>query len=214
MQLYSYFRSSAAFRVRIALALKGLDYDTLPVHLRRGGGEHLTAGFGDLNPERLIPMLKTGDALLTQSLAILEYLEEGFPTPPLLPAAPDARAWVRAIAAHVACEIHPLNNLRVLQYLEGTLHVSPAQKQDWIAHWIQLGFAALEQRLARDGRSGRCCFGDAPTLADCCLVPQVANARRLNVDISAFPHIERIDAHLMQMSAFRSAAPAAQVDAE
>ena len=214
MQLYSYFRSSAVFRVRIALGLKGLDFDTIPIHLRRAGGEHLGAEFRAINPEQLVPVLKTEDALLTQSLAILEYLEERFPATALLPAAPADRAWVRALAAHVACEIHPLNNLRVLHYLEGTLGVSAAQKQAWIAHWIEAGFKALEERLARDGRSGRCCFGDEPGFADCCLVPQVANARRFGVAMEAFPNIVRIHAHLMQIEAFRKAAPNAQVDAE
>lgn len=214
MQLYSYFRSSATFRVRIALGLKGVDHATIPVHLRRDGGEQHRAEFRAINPEQLVPVLKTEHTMLTQSLAILEYLEERFPTPALLPAAPADRAWVRAMAQHVACEIHPLNNLRVLHYLEGTLGVSAAQKQAWIAHWIEAGFAALEERLARDGHSGSCCFGDQPGLADCCLVPQVANARRFGIAMDAYPNIVRIDAHLMQMPAFRQAAPDSQVDAE
>ena len=214
MQLFSYFRSSAAFRVRIALGLKGLDYETLPIHLRRGGGEHHGAAFRAVNPEQLVPVLKVENRLLTQSLAILEYLEERFPAPALLPEAPADRAWVRALASHVACEVHPLNNLRVLHYLQGTLGVSEAQKQAWIANWIETGFAALEERLAFDGHSGSCCFDDEPGLADCCLVPQVANARRFGVGMEAYPNIVRIDAHLMQIAAFQQAAPSAQVDAE
>jgi maleylacetoacetate isomerase len=214
MQLFSYFRSSAAFRVRIALGLKGLDYETLPIHLRRGGGEHHDAAFRALNPEQLVPVLKVENRLLTQSLAILEYLEERFPAPALLPAGLADRAWVRALASHVACEIHPLNNLRVLHYLEGTLGISQTQKQAWIANWIEAGFAALEERLALDGHSGTCCFGNQPGIADCCLVPQVANARRFDVQMQAYPNIVRIDAHLTQLAVFQRAAPSAQVDAE
>lgn len=214
MQLYSYFRSSSTFRVRIAMGLKGLSYETLPIHLRRGAGEHHSADFQALNPEQLVPALRTDDGLLTQSLAILEYLEECFPTPPLLPTTATERAWVRAIASHVACEIHPLNNLRVLEYLNGPLGISIAQKEAWISHWIHIGFTALELRLSRDGHTGQCCFGDSPTLAGCCLVPQVANARRFGVDTSAYPHIERIDSYLMQFPQFLNAAPAAQSDAE
>lgn len=214
MQLHGYFRSSAAYRVRIALNLKGLPYDSLPVHLTRGGGEQHGDAYGALNPERLVPTLEDGDTRLTQSLAIMEYLEEQYPDTPLLPSSAADRGWVRAIAAQIACDVHPLNNLRVLQYLEKTLGVSAEQKSAWIAHWITQAFDVLETRLARDGRSGLCCFGDTPTFADCCLVPQVFSARRFQVPLDPYPNIVRIDAHLATLAAFQQAAPAAQPDAE
>jgi maleylacetoacetate isomerase len=144
----------------------------------------------------------------------LEYLEERFPTPPLLPKDAADRAWVRAVAAHIACDIHPLNNLRVLQYIEGTLHASAEAKTTWIQHWITLGFEGLEQRFAGDGRTGSCCYGEVPTLADCCLVPQVFSARRFGVMLDRFPTIKRIDAHLAELDAFQRAAPGRQADAE
>jgi len=214
LQLHGYFRSSAAYRVRIACNLKGLAYDTLPVHLTRDGGAQHGAAYAALNPEKLVPTLDDGGALLTQSLAILEYLEERHPAPALLPADAADRAWVRAIAAQIACDVHPLNNLRVLKYLEGTLGMSADQKLAWIAHWITTGFEALEARLSRDRRSGLCCYGDTPTFADCCLVPQVFSARRFNVPLEPYPTLVRIDAHLAQIDAFRRAAPALQPDAE
>ncbi|MEO8296750.1 MAG: maleylacetoacetate isomerase [Burkholderiales bacterium] len=214
MRLHSYFRSSAAYRVRIALGLKGLAFDTVPVHLVRDGGVQHSPSYTAINPEQLVPTLQVDDAYLSQSLAILEFIEEQHPTPPLLPADALARAWVRAVASQVACDIHPINNLRVLQYLEGVLGVTPAQKVAWVAHWIATGFEALETRLTRDGHTGQCCFGDTPTLADCCLVPQVFNARRFNVPLDAYPTIVRIDAHLARLDAFQQATPAAQPDAE
>lgn len=174
LTLYSYFRSSAAYRVRIALGLKGLAFDTVPVHLLRGGGEQLQGAYRAVNPAVLVPALQDDGATLTQSLAILEYLEEVHPLPPLLP--PDAlgRARVRALALAVACDIHPLNNLRVLNYLTGTLHASEAARNDWARHWMALGLEALEQHLAQEPGTGLCCHGDTPTLADCCLVPGAA----------------------------------------
>lgn len=215
MQLHNYFRSSASYRVRIALAWKGLAYDYLPVHLVRNGGAQNSDAFLALNPEGLVPAMVDDDgAVLTQSLAMLEYIEERHPTPPLLPSTPADRAWTRALATQIACEIHPLNNLRVLKYLEQTLGVSAEQKLAWITHWITLGFASLESRLARDPRTGSCCLGDTPTFADLCLVPQMFNARRFNVPMDAFPTLVRIDAHLQQLDAFRAAAPGAQPDAE
>jgi maleylacetoacetate isomerase len=214
VELYTYFRSSASYRVRIAMNLKGLSSDPHFVHLTRDGGAQHAPQFVRLNPEHLVPVLRDGEATLTQSLAMLEYLEERHPAPPLLPVGEADRAWVRALALQVACDIHPLNNLRVLQYLERALGVTPVQKQDWVAHWISLGLDALEAHLAGDTRTGSCCFGDTPTMADCCLVPQMFNARRFGIPLDAYPMLVSIDAHLCELDAFRKAAPAAQPDAE
>jgi maleylacetoacetate isomerase len=214
MQLYSFFRSSAAYRVRIALNLKGLSYQTVPLHLRREGGEHRRPSYTRLNPEGLVPALRSDGRLLTQSLAIIDYLEEVHPSPPLLPGTAADRAWIRALAQHVACEIHPINNLRVLQYLEGTLRLSEAGKRGWMGHWIRDGFDAIEERLEHDGVSGLCCFGDAPTMADCALLPQVANALRFEVDLGGYPRITAVCSHLRSLEPFRRAAPESQPDAE
>lgn len=215
IKLYSYFRSSASFRVRIALNLKGLPFEYLPVHLLRDGGQQLSDAYRALNPEALVPLLvDDGVAPIPQSMAILEYLEETHPEPPLLPRAPADRAQVRALAQAVACDIHPLDNLRVLKYLKRELKVSDETKDTWYRHWVEVGFDALEKRLAGLPQSGDCCFGDTPTLADCCLIPQVFNAQRLNVDLTPFPRISRIHAHCMTLDAFAQAAPAAQPDAE
>ena len=213
MQLYTYFRSSAAYRVRIALNLKGLAYDAVPVHLLNNGGEQLLPAYRALNPAALLPTLDDDGALLTQSLAIIEYLEERYPTPPLLPAGALARAQVRALAQTIACDIHPLGNLRVLQYLSGRLGVSDAAKQDWSRHWIAYGFSALEALLARQPNRGRFCHGDSPGVADCCLVPQVFNARRFGVDMAPFSLIAKIDAACGTVPAFIAAHPAHQPDA-
>ncbi len=213
MKLYDYFRSSAAYRVRIALNLKGLSPERAFVHLRKG--EQRTADYLALNPQGLVPALALDDGtLLTQSLAIVEYLDETHPEPPLLPAAPAARARVRSLALQVACDIHPLNNLRVLNYLTGTLGVSIAQKDGWYRYWVDVGLEALEAQLARDPATGRFCHGDSPTLADVCLVPQLANARRFEVDLDAYPTLLRIDAACAAMTAFAAAAPGRQPDAE
>lgn len=214
MKLYTYFRSSAAYRVRIALNLKGLDYEAVPVHLVRNGGEHRQSAYLGLNPAGLVPALEDSDQVLTQSLAIIEYLDETRPQTPLLPAAALDRARVRAIAQSIACDIHPINNLRVLQYLGRELGVTDEQKSAWYRHWTEAGLAAVEAMLVHDGRSGRYCHGDQPTLADCCLVPQVFNARRFDCDLSAMPTVRRIVEQCDQLEAFRRAAPASQPDAE
>ncbi|WP_374618798.1 maleylacetoacetate isomerase [Pandoraea sp.] len=212
--LYSYFRSSAAYRVRIALNLKGLEYDTVPVHLVRDGGEQLKPAYRALNVNGLVPTFVDGDANIHQSLAIIEYLEDVHPTPALLPADPVARAQVRALALDIAADIHPIDNLRVLRYLKHELGVTDAQKNAWYAHWVVEGFTALEARLAAQSARGAFAFGDTPTLADCCLVPQVYNASRFQVDMTPFPRIAAVNAHCLTLDAFRRAAPEAQPDAE
>ena len=215
-RLYSYFRSSAAYRVRIALALKGLAYETVPVHLIKDGGQQNSSSYRSANPQGLVPAWQPAEAgpVLAQSLAIMEYLDEVHPQPALLPADALGRARVRALAQMVACEIHPLNNLRVLQYLTQELGVSGAQKDAWYAHWVALGLQAVEDSLARSPDTGRFCHGDTPGLADCCLVPQVFNARRFNCALDAYPTITRIVNACEQLSAFQQAAPSAQPDAE
>ena len=213
MKLYDYFRSSAAYRVRIALNLKGVVPERAFVHLRNN--VQRSDDYLALNPQGLVPMLVADDgAVLTQSLAIIEYLDEAHPAPPLLPATPTERARVRGIALEIACDIHPLNNLRVLQYLKNTLGVSEEQKDAWYRYWIDVGLEALETRLARDPATGRFCHGDAPTLADICLVPQLANARRMNIDVGPYPTLTRIEAAAISLPAFVDAAPAKQPDAE
>lgn len=214
MRLYTYFRSSAAYRVRIALGLKGLAYDAVPVHLVRGGGEHRQPAYLQLNPAGLVPALEDGGEVLGQSLAIIEYLEEVHPRPALLPQAPLDRARVRAIALAIACDIHPINNLRVLQYLGEVLGAADSQKTDWYRHWVLAGLGAVEALLAGDRRTGDFCHGDVPGLADCCLVPQVFNARRFGCDLLTMPNVVRIAANCETIEAFRLAAPGNQPDAE
>ncbi|MBP6117467.1 MAG: maleylacetoacetate isomerase [Neisseriaceae bacterium] len=212
MKLYGYFRSSAAYRVRIALNLKGLAYEHVGVHLLNNGGEQRSDAYRALNPSALVPTLVDGDLALGQSLAILEYLEEAYPhTVALLPQLPAERAKVRAFAASIACDIHPLNNLRVLGYLNQQLGVNPEQRSAWYAHWVDLGLSALEAQLAN--HSGLFCFGDSPSLADCCLMPQLYNAKRFNLDLSAYPNLMRIDQHCHTLDAFQQAAPENQPDA-
>lgn len=211
MILYDYFRSSAAFRVRIALNLKGLAAERRFIHLRKG--EQRLAGYLELNPQGFVPMLVVGDARLTQSLAIIEYLDETHPSPPLLPQGPQDRAWVRAVAFSIACDIHPINNLRVLKYLTKELQIDEPRRDEWYRHWIREGFGALEAQLSERGQ-GPYCAGGTPTLADICLVPQVANANRLKVDLAPYPRIRAVNEACLKVDAFAGAQPERQPDAE
>jgi len=213
VKLYTYFRSSAAWRVRIALNLKGLGWEAAPLHLLRDGGEQHAPGFRAINPLGLVPALETGGgAVLTQSLAIIEWLEETHPDPPLLPRDPLPRARVRAFALTIACDIHPIDNLRVLRYLKRQMgHPQPAI-DDWYRHWLAEGLPALEAMLARHGGDGPYCFGPAPGLADLLLVPQLANARRVGFPLEACPLLLRADAAARDHPAFVAAAPSAQAD--
>ncbi len=212
MKLHTYFRSSAAYRVRIALNLKGLAYDASFVHLARD--EHRRPAYGALNPQELVPALEDGGQLLTQSLAIIEYLEETRPQPPLLPWDAPGRARVRSLSLLIACEIHPLNNRRVLQHLKGALGQSEAQVNAWYRYWIADGLAKLEAQLARTPGTGRYCHGEAPTMADCCLVPQIFNAQRFQCDTTAYPVAMRVYAECLKLDAFQRAQPERQPDAE
>lgn len=212
--LHNYFRSSSTYRVRIALNLKGLDYDYVAVHLNRDGGAQFSDAFTARNPQQLVPVLSENGLDISQSLAIIEYLDERYPAVPLLPGSPAERAWVRQLALAVACDIHPLNNLRVLKYLTGPMAQTDAAKQAWIVHWTVAGLAALESELARAPQRGRFCLGDTPTLADCCLVPQLFNAQRFGIDLAPYPTLLAIDAACAQLPAFADAHPARQPDAE
>jgi len=212
VKLYTYFRSSAAFRVRIALNLKRLAYEPVFVHLAKG--EHRQAEYARLNPQALLPMLLLDDGTrLTQSLAIIEWLDEKHPMPALLPKDMRERARVRSLAYLVACEIHPLNNLRVLQHLKRALGQTQEQIDNWYRHWIADGLAKLEADLAGPG-TGKFCHGDAPTMADCCLVPQIFNAKRYNSDLTPYPVTMRVFENCMKLEAFDRAQPAKQPDAE
>lgn len=203
MELFNYFRSSASYRVRIALALKGLPFHYMPVHLARN--EHLTESFGTVSASRLVPLLKDGDALVHQSLAILEYLEETHPTPPLLPADAHGRARVRALALDIACEIHPLNNLRVLRYLTGPMGLSEDAKNRWYRHWVETGLETVERQLA--AQPARFCHGDTPTLADCLLVPQIFNAQRFDCCLEHVPQVMKVFEACMALEAFEATRP-------
>jgi maleylacetoacetate isomerase len=216
MKLYSYFRSSASYRVRIALNLKGLPYELIPVHLLKNGGEQFSDTYRTLSPDAVVPTLleNAGGPALLQSLAIIEYLEETYPEPALLPRNAVDRAWLRSIALLIACDIHPLNNLRVLRYLTNELGVSEEDKNRWYRHWCEQGLASVETLLAHDSRVGRYCYGDAPSLADCLLIPQIANAERLKCDLSGMPTILRINAACLELASFIHASPAEQPDAE
>lgn len=212
-KLYSYWRSTAAYRVRIALNLKDIAHEIVAVDLVRDGGEQHGQAYRDLNPQGLVPALAVDDLVITQSVPIIEYLEETTPWRPLLPTRPAERARVRAICAAIACDIHPLNNLRVLQYLKRELKVSDDAKQAWYEHWVKQGFDALEAMLARDRATGEYCHGDAPTLADITLVAQMYNARRFNCDVSGYPTLQRIEQTCLALPAFDAARPENQVGA-
>jgi maleylacetoacetate isomerase len=212
--LYSYWRSSAAFRVRIALNLKGLHYETRAIHLLREGGEQHTPAYAALNPQELLPTLLDGERVLTQSMAILEYLDETRPQPPLLPGDAAGRARVRALAQVVGCDIHPIGNLRVLQWIDSQFNADDEQKSVWMRHWVSSGLHALETMLASSKDTGRYCHGDTPGLADACLVPQVYNARRWKVPLGDYPTILRIDATCATLDAFPHAMPEQQPDAQ
>lgn len=211
MKLYSYFRSSAAYRVRIALNLKGLPYEMDFVHLTKDGGRQHSAEFNAVNPAKLVPALRLdGGDVLTQSLAIIDYLDETHPQPPLLPGDPVQRAKVRAVALTIACDIHPIDNLRVLQYLKRTLKHEQSDIDAWYHHWIIQGFNAIEAAIA----PGPYCFGAQVTLADVCLIPQVFNARRLKVPLELFPKIVAVESACLKLAAFDKARPENQPDAE
>jgi maleylacetoacetate isomerase len=214
MKLYTFFRSSASYRARIALNLKGLTYEQVPIHLRRGGGEQFGSDYKAINPQALVPALDDNGQILTQSLAIIEYLEERYPHPPLLPADPVDRALVRSMALVIACEIHPIQNLRVLNYLKSAHQQTDDDNKRWAQHWIDLGLSALETMVVNRSKRGKFCFGDTPTLADICLVPQLANARRFGCDLSRFPTLLQIEGNCMALPAFANAAPEKQPDAE
>ncbi|ABV86777.1 maleylacetoacetate isomerase [Shewanella pealeana] len=215
MKLYGYWRSSAAYRVRIAMNLKSLAAEQVSVHLVKDGGEQHSREYQQINTQELVPSLMIDDngqqRVLTQSLAIIEYMEEVYPEVALLPSAPFDKSIVRAMALTVACEVHPLNNLKVLQYLANELDTTDEKKAAWYHHWVQEGFSALEKQLEQ--HSGLFCFGDTPSLADICLVPQVYNAKRFKVDMSPYPNIERINVHCLTQQAFIDAIPENQLDA-
>jgi maleylacetoacetate isomerase len=213
-KLYSYFRSSAAYRVRIALNLKGIAPDYAFVHLLKDGGQQHGAAYKAVNPQELVPSLEHDGHTIAQSLAIVEYLDEVKPEPPLLPRDPAARARVRQIAYAIACDIHPVNNLRVLQYLRDTHGLSEEERARWQRHWIAMGFAAIETLLTGSKDTGRFCHGDTPTLADICLIPQMANAKRVNLDFAPYPTLSRIEKEALAHPAFAAAAPQVQPDAE
>ncbi|BFM02791.1 maleylacetoacetate isomerase [Psychrobacter alimentarius] len=211
MTLYGYFRSSTSYRTRIAMNLKGLDYDYIAVNLAQD--EQLEASFQSINPQGLVPVLQADDLLLYQSPAILEWLEDIYPDTPLLPKDAAGRMQVRALSAIIGCDIHPLNNRRILQYLRNELSVDEEVVLAWCNRWMKEGFDALEKRLANDKTRGKFCYGNHPTFADCYLIPQVSSARRFKVDLSAYPNIIEIDTHCRTLKAFADADPMVQPDA-
>lgn len=214
MRFYGYFRSSAAYRCRIAFNLKGIEPAFVGVHLRRDGGQHKAAGYRAINPQGLVPALEIDGRILTQSLAIIEWLDETHPEPPLLPADSFGRARVRGFALAIAADIHPINNLRVLGYLRSNLNADEAAVNSWVRHWIEAGFEACEKLVLRSTESGGFCFGNTPTLADICLIPQLYNARRYDCDLSRYPNLVAIGARCNALPAFGAALPEKQPDAE
>ncbi len=212
MKLYNYFRSSASYRVRIALNLKGLPYDYIPVHIARG--DHLTGPFAAISADMLVPMLEDDGERFSQSMAIMEYLDETQPEPPLLPRDPVGRARVRALSESIACEIHPVNNLRVLKYLVRELKLDDLAKNAWYRHWVRVGLEAFERQLAQSPAGSSYCYGDTPTMADCCLVPQIFNAQRFDCDLNGLPRTMAAYETCMQLDAFRRAQPSSCPDAE
>lgn len=214
IKLYSYWRSSAAYRVRIALNIKQLPHDIIPVHLVNLGGEQHTEAYRSINPQGTVPTLLDGERVVRQSMAIIEYLDEAYPeTVALLPSTARERARVRALAQVVACDIHPLNNLRVMQFLERDFSTPAVERDRWTRHWINEGFRAIESMLDDNSSTGLCCDGDSPTLADLCLIPQVYNARRFDVDLTPYPTIVRIEEYCLGLPAFDAARPENQPDA-
>ncbi len=214
MILYSYFRSSAAYRVRIGLNLKGLDYQIKPVHLLKDGGQQHQPDYVQVNPVQLLPALDDDGLIITQSLAILEYLDERYPELPLLPKASAERAWARSMAQTVACDIHPLNNLRILQYLKNELNADEDARNTWYRHWVSVGLEGLEALVQRHGQKAQpFIFGDTPGIAEICLVPQLYNARRFEIDLTAFPRLLAVEEKCLELSAFQEAAPDRQPDA-
>jgi len=213
LTLYGYWRSSAAYRVRIGLNLKKLAYLQIPVHLLQAGGQQHANAYTALNPQHLVPTLQHDRHTLRQSLAILEYLDETWPEPPLLPRTAAERAHVRALAQMIACDVHPLNNLRVAQYLDRELGQTQSARDEWMRHWMHTGFAALETLLAQTAARGDFCVGTSPTLADCCLIPQLYNARRVGIALARYPRLTDIETACLALPAFHTAAPEQQPDA-
>ena len=213
IKLYSYWRSSAAYRVRIALNLKNREYETIPVNMLKDGGEQHSDEYRTINAQGLVPALVDGDVSLSQSLAIMEYLDERYPQVPLISGDAKQRAKTRQIALSIACDIHPLDNLRVLKYLKHELKVDDSKKDEWYAHWIVLGFRALEEMLRASDWKGPYCMGESVSIADICLVPQLYNAHRFNVALEAFPTLLEIEKNCLELEAFQAASPEAQPDA-
>jgi maleylpyruvate isomerase len=214
MKLYDYFRSSASFRVRIGLNLKGIEVERATIHLTRDGGEQFSEAFTQLNHQQLVPVLTDGDVVLTQSLAILEYLDETQPEPPLLPVSPADRARVRGLAQIISCDTHPVNNLRILNYLKTKMDQPDDDRNAWYRHWVDLGLSTFENQLVENAATGKFCHGDLPGLADICLVPQIFNAKRLKCPLDGFPVLMKIFETCMEHPAFDAAQPSNQPDAE